>query len=298
MSDIIQIPKITLGNGLELEFDPKKMLAAARVDLLAKLPQQPIAISIGYHHYKGHKYPTPYGSYGDFSAIVGASKSKKTFLKSLLEACYLGGNAHRYAFEIQGHDQKDKYVASFDTEQSAYHTQRTGQRVIEMVGAKRDNYLPFALRPFSVHERLQFLEWFFRESDYKDNLGLVTIDGVADLVTNVNDEEQSYAVAQKLLEWSGVSNSHIITVLHRNFQSNKPTGHLGSAVLKKAETVLFVEADGDDVRALPEYTRNISFDEFLYNVDEDWLPYVVQHGETYTDYTSPNYDNEKIDEEF
>ena len=128
-------------------------------------------------------------------------------------------------------------------------------------------YKPFALRKLSPNERLEFINWLFNESQYKDNIGLVLIDGVADLINDVNDLEASNNVAQKLLEWSASSKCHIITVLHRNFQSKKPTGHLGSAVLKKAETVVFVEREGEFTIATPEYTRNQPFESFAYSVN-------------------------------
>jgi hypothetical protein len=54
------------------------------------MKQQPVA-GIGTSVYKDNSYPIPFGSYGDFSCIVGASKSRKTFFKSMIEASYLGG---------------------------------------------------------------------------------------------------------------------------------------------------------------------------------------------------------------
>jgi hypothetical protein len=59
--------------------------------------------------------------------------------------------------------------------------------------------------------------------------------------------------------------------LHRNFGSAKPTGHLGSAILKKAETVVFVEKENDIVRVSPEYTRNYPFEEFEFKINEEGL---------------------------
>ena len=59
-------------------------LDAHFVDVNKKLSFPPVAISIGEHTIRGNTYPTPFGTYGNFSAIVGPSKSKKTFLKSLL----------------------------------------------------------------------------------------------------------------------------------------------------------------------------------------------------------------------
>jgi hypothetical protein len=88
---MIELPKIELKNEPpEQDFDFKKIHDLQFIDIDKILKPQPVAISIGTIKYKGENYPIPFGSYGDFSCIVGASKSKKTFLKSLLTACYIG----------------------------------------------------------------------------------------------------------------------------------------------------------------------------------------------------------------
>ena len=269
---MIEIPLIKLNGSTK---EPKDIFQSAYIDLNKPIKPQPIAISIGTHNYKGSDYPTAFASYGDFSCIVGASKSKKTFLKSLILARYIGGNSERFGFDIKGHDTKDKLVIDIDTEQSQFHSARSFRRVCEMVGGYPDFYKTFCLRPYSPAERFEFLEYLFMESEYKENIGLVSIDGVADLVSDTNNLEDSNKITNALLKWSDTTKSHIITVLHRNFQSNKPTGHLGSSVLKKAETVLFVEKNGDLTNVNPEYTRNIPFDSLSFGVDKDWLPYLA-----------------------
>lgn len=241
------------------------------------LKPQPVAISIGHSEYKGTTYPIPMGSYGDFSCIVGASKAKKSFFKSMLIAGYIGGNSNMFAEDIKGHRTSDKYVIDIDTEQSEYHSQRVFKRVVELVGVNPSFYKPFSLRKLSANERFEFIDWLFTQSPYVGNIGLVSIDGIADLVNDVNDLEASNKVAQKLLEWSAKENCHIITVLHRNFGTKKPTGHLGSSVLKKAETVVFVEKENELTLVNPEYTRNQPFEPFAFGVNSDWLPYVVDY---------------------
>lgn len=262
---------------ISLDKDFKKIHDEHFVSVDEILKPQPVAISIGHAEYKGTTYPIPMGSYGDFSCIVGASKAKKSFLKSMLIAGYIGGKSNLYANDIKGHRLTDKFVIDIDTEQSEYHSQRVFKRVVEMVGANPSFYKPFSLRKLSAKERLEFIDWLFTESDYSGNIGLVSIDGIADLVNDVNDLEASNNVAQKLLEWSAKENCHIITVLHRNFGTKKPTGHLGSAVLKKAETVIFVEKVNDLTLVNPEYTRNQPFEPFAFAVNSDWLPYVVDY---------------------
>lgn len=273
---MIKIPEIKLDvENLQDNRDFKKIHDEHFIDIEEVLKPQPVAISIGTSIYKGNEYPIPYGSYGDFSCIVGASKSKKTFLKSMLLASYIGGNANMFAEKIKGHNTKDKYVIDIDTEQSEFHSQRVFRRVAEMVGINPMYYKPFSLRKLSANERLEFIDWLFNESEYKGNIGVVSIDGVADLINDVNDLELSNKVAQKLLEWSAKEQCHIITVLHRNFQSKKPTGHLGSAVLKKAETVVFVENEGEFTIVTPEYSRNQPFEIFSYSIDSSWLPFIT-----------------------
>ena len=43
------------------------------------------------------------------------------------------------------------------------------------------------------------------------------------------------------MEWSAKFNCHIVTVIHSNYGSEKPTGHLGSFLEKKTETQIQLE---------------------------------------------------------
>lgn len=239
------------------------------------IEKQPLCMSLGEHSYKGYNYPTPLFSYGDFSCIVGESKSKKTWLKSLLEASYIGGQTQfKSKSEIIGHDQRNKYVISFDTEQSKYHTKRVSQRVDDLVGSPYENYLTFSLREYSAKERFEFIDWVILESDYRDNLGYITIDGGADLVQNFNDLEECSKLSDKFLKWSSIGNCHITTILHKNFGTDKPVGHIGSAILKKCESVIYLEKDEEFVKVTPRYTRNYPFETFRFFVNEQGLPEV------------------------
>ena len=91
-------------------FDFDKVFNDSQIDLKEKLSHPPVAIAIGEHDYKGNNYPTPFGSYGDISCIVGSSKSKKTFFKSAIIAGYIGGNSNSHFKAIHGIDSQQKYV--------------------------------------------------------------------------------------------------------------------------------------------------------------------------------------------
>lgn len=245
------------------------------IDVTKPIKRQPVAISIGESNYKGRTYPIPFGSYSNYSCIVGASKSKKTFLKSAIVAGYIGGNSNNYFPNIKGHRSSDSIVVDLDTEQSEYHSQRVFKRVIEMVGTNYDRYFPFSLRGKLVKERMGFVEWIFNEWEHRNEIGLVSIDGYVDLVTDFNSLEQSTNLQDKLLKWTANSKCHITGVLHKNFGSDKPVGHVGSSVLKKAETVVFVESKKEiknTALVTCEYSRNIPFEDFEFQINNDWLP--------------------------
>lgn len=246
------------------------------VDPSIELKPQPIALSLGETEYKGNFYPIPIGSYGDFSCIVGASKSRKTFVKSLIVAGYLGGNSNIYS-DIIGHNNKDKFVLEFDTEQSQFHTQRVTRRVIEMVGINDNRYKSYSLRQYEPKVRFDFIDYMLFESEYKNNIGLVSIDGFVDLITDFNSLEQSTQLTEKLLQWTSKVNCHLTGILHKNFGTSKPVGHVGSSILKKAETVMFIDKESELTKVTCEYSRNIPFNEFYFEVDKNWLPNVVKY---------------------
>lgn len=269
--DIEQIEQATTGT------DFKKMFSESLIDPSEVIKHQPVAISIGEHSFKGLTYPTPFGSYGDFSCIVGTSKSGKTFFKSMIVAGYIGGQANILNPSISGHQTSGKLVVEFDTEQSKYHTQRVQHRVMDMVGSNPDHFKTFGLRQFSPKERFEFIDWIIFD-EYKDQIGLLSIDGYVDLVTDFNSLEQATGLTEKLLQWTDKGKMHITGILHKNFGSEKPVGHVGSSILKKAETVVFIEKikGTNETQVKCEYSRNISFDNFCFGINKDWLPYETE----------------------
>lgn len=273
MFDEVKIEQIKT---TETSIDFNKMMLESYVDPAEEIKPQPVAVSIGKTEYKGNYYPIPFGSYGDFSCIVGASKSRKTFFKSMIIAGYIGGKSNVLNPSIKGHNTHGKYVIEFDTEQSKFHNQRVVRRVCEMVGSVYDYYRSFSLRSYEPKQRFEFIDWVINKSEYAGKIGLISIDGYVDLVTDFNSLEQSTGLTEKLMQWTAIHNIHITGILHKNFGTAKPVGHVGSSVLKKAETVAFIEKDGEYTTVNCEYSRNIEFLPITFSVNKDWLPYEVQ----------------------
>lgn len=253
---------------------PQQIFNSAFVDVSIKLDYPKSAISIGYHVTAGTTYPTSFATYGNFSAIVGASKSKKTFFKSLLVSAYVGGQSDRYLGHIKGHRNAEQIVIDIDTEQGDWHAQNVFKRIPKMCGGNPDFYKPFALRPYSHIERIQFIDYLVYESEYKDRIGLMVIDGLADLVADFNDLKETNALIQRVMKWTGDKKFHLMTIIHQNSYTNKATGHLGSSILKKAETVCNLAAVEDMSEVTFNYTRGFPIEKFSFKINEDGLPYV------------------------
>ncbi len=268
--EVALVSKHTVSEESGIDF--AQMEAESYVSLEEEVPRQPVAISIGSSVFKGNSYPIPFGSYGDYSCIVGSSKSKKTFLKSAIVSGYIGGDSVFYFENIRGHDNTGKYVIDIDTEQSRYHSQRVFRRVGDMVGKPYPYYKSYCLRQYSATQRLAFIDWLVYRSPFRKNIGLISIDGYADLIDDFNSLEQSNMLQAKLLTWTTHAKCHITGVLHKNHGTEKPVGHIGSAVLKKAETVVFTEAEPELTLVKCAYSRNMPFKDFKFEVDKDWLP--------------------------
>ena len=241
----------------------------------------PVAISMGettITSLKGTKtLPIPIGTYGNFSFVQAPPKTMKTFFISLLASVYLGGS-NKFGGDLKGH-RDNKCLIHFDTEQGKFHAQRVFRRVVDMNGGNDVGcYHTFGLRTVGFRHRIQFIEYYLKHKIEKDKVGLVVIDGIADLVSDVNDLEQSNNVVQKIMEWSQKFSCHIITVIHSNFGSDKPTGHLGSLLEKKTETQIQLETNTvnkDWITVKCKRSRGYAFDTFSFKVNNVGLPEII-----------------------
>ena len=249
------------------------------VDPSEEIEHPPIAISYGDHSYNTkdglQSYRTPIATYGNFSFVQAPPKVGKSYLMSLLSTVYLNDNAGTRGGDLKGH-REGKEVIHFDTEQGKFHASKVFKRPYEITGKPYDGYHTFALRQFSPRDRLAFIEWYLSEK--VDNVGLVIIDGVADLCNDVNNIEESNLVVQKIMQLTALYNCHIMTVIHSNFGSDKPTGHLGSFLEKKTETQIELKKNElieGQVTVSCKRSRGRSFETFDFKIDKYGLPKII-----------------------
>ncbi|ALM21006.1 hypothetical protein AAT17_07105 [Nonlabens sp. MIC269] len=221
--------------------------------------------------------------------ISGKAKSRKSFLMTMLTASLV---SDRIVNNIKGcvNDKKGIYV---DTEQSKYHVQLLYKRICKM--SNKDllqNVDVLALRKHKPSERLKALEYALYNTD---NLGFCIIDGIKDLITSINDEDQATMVVSKLMKWSEDLNIAIIVVLHQNKSDNNARGHIGTELINKCETHLSVrKSDGNDDISIVEAQgcRNREPEKFAFEIVDN-IPQLIEDFEVKTtkDTNKLDFDN-------
>lgn len=273
------IEQITLNNTEENSSisteDAAKMFDETVVNLDIKVKRPPLAITIGLNE-KG--YPQKLATLGNISMIIGEEKSRKSFVKSLIEAGTIGGSANfNNATDIIGH-LGDKMIISIDSEQGDYDVWLNGNRVQTMVNAPADNYRMIGWREKTTVERNALLDYLFTESPYRHNLGLVILDGYVDFVNDFNNQKECKDFVSKLMKYSSESNCHITGILHTNPSKDgyaKARGHLGSMLQQKCEMVALVENVGKFSTVKCHRMRGAyPFETFTVRTDKDSLPYI------------------------
>ena len=266
------IKKFNIEDFKTKDFDFNSAYDKCFVDVNEPLQHPPIALGIGYHDYKGRTYLNPTFTYGEMSAIVAPQKSKKTFFKRAIAASYIGGQSTNYFPNLTSCND-NKYVLDFDTEQGKYYAQRSFIGVMDMVGSNYKNYLPFGIKSLSDKEMLLFIDGVIQK--YKNEIGMVFIDQIADLCVNPNDIVQSNEVINKLKDWTELG-IHVCCVIHKTFEKDKAFGHLGTYVQKKVETSIFLnitdfETSNSPVKVVQKDSRGAPFDPFFFDLDLNTL---------------------------
>lgn len=198
--------------------------------------------------------------------IVGRPKAgKSTLLTAIVATAYTGRDC--LGFSSYGHF-KTLWI---DTEQAPDDSARMWRGVYRLAGVpvQNDDALVFLrLLETPLKERLRCIEAVIQET----RPDLVIVDGVADLMKNTNDIEESQAIVTAIRQINTRYECGIILILHVNWRDEKARGHLGTVLQHKSETVALLEhTAGMDspVKVIPQLTRKAPFADFTFAVDAE-----------------------------
>ena len=217
---------------------------------------------------------------GELVGITGRAKSGKTFFTSILMALGVCGEV----LGIKRIDTKPLRVLWYDTEQSEESTQeilcdrimRLWQRNMPE-GESIDNFPSemfdiFNVRAEAWQERLPLLEEAILE--YKPDL--VILDGIRDLVNDINDGILSQQVIERLMNLASGTDCCIACILHQNKASEDKNlrGWIGTELTYKSFEVYECSKDTDRIFSVKQtMTRKYDIDNALqFVVDAEGLP--------------------------
>ena len=200
-------------------------------------------------------------TFGNFSASTGKAKSKKTFnITAMVAAALTNSTVLNYRASFP---EGKRQILYFDTEQRREHWHNGGARIyrragrgLEITPTHRIALIDYALRTF-------------------DGVGLVIIDGLRDLMYDINNAKESTDVMTMLMAWTSKYDLHIHCVLHLNKNDNNTRGHIGTELENKAETVLIISKNKQDANiseVRPMHMRDKEFSSWAFHIDDNSLP--------------------------
>ena len=191
---------------------------------------------------------------GELVAVTGKAKSGKTLFNSMLMACCVRDEVlqiQRPFDEVNGAWQSVPVRCLwYDTEQSEKSTQEILKdrltRLIEAPGQMScskeswESYFDiFNVRQLHYDDRLHLFEAAVK----KYQPALVVLDGVRDLMADINDGVNAQAIVEKLMRLAQDTNCCIVCVLHQNKgnEDRNPRGWIGTELMNKAFEVYSCE---------------------------------------------------------
>ena len=241
----------------------RRRLQARRIDEHTNIPERKFLFQL---------FGTPCFPKGELVALTGKEKSGKTFVSSILMTLCV----KKEVLDMVRLGEEYLRVLWFDTEQSEESTQEIlTNRIMPMTEVDdfpSDQFFVFNVRAESWQERLPLLEQAI--TDCKPDL--VILDGIRDLVDDINDGKLAQAVLERLMHLASSCSCCIVCVLHQNKSSEDKNlrGWIGTELTYKSFEVYECTKGLDKVFSLAQ-TRTRKFDiwkKMYYVAGEDGLP--------------------------
>lgn len=166
-------------------------------------------------------------------------------------------------------------VLWLDTEQGLYYGSRTQFWILSIAGLPLSDFLKFYdIKIYHPSERILIVQALI-EGLKPD---IVVIDGIRDLVLDINSPEEATTITGDLMRWAELHSCHIVNIIHQNKGDGHARGHLGSELINKSECVLKVtQNDAMEIVVEPEFTRGLPFNSIAFTRDDNGLPVLIEN---------------------
>ena len=212
----------------------------------------------------------------DLSTLTGAAKVGKTNVAAMLMAC----SVKRQVLSFERISDDPIKVMWFDTEQSLSTTKHIlTDRVGKLIGQDHfpdENFFVYNVRQHTPSERVEMLALAI--DTYKPDICFV--DGIADLMNDINSGPESVTLMQRLLTIASVNKCNITIMIHLNRSGERLNlrGWIGTVMLQKSYEVFSCDKRNNN----RTFSLDLSFSRryyvespMYYEFDEVGLPYEV-----------------------
>jgi hypothetical protein len=189
------------------------------------------------------------GSFGNFVAITGKPKSRKsTFAQAIIAAAITNTPQLEFTAQLPTHKNG---VILIDTEQDRNDLAMALQRLKHQAQIAQYSQLPhfsvYSVATLDPEEVCIFIGKLLRD---QTKTGMVVVDGLLDLINDMNDVKEARALLSQIKTWAIEHSCLFVTILHQSKNSGFSIGHLGSFTDRKAQAVLSVDKNDDETSTI------------------------------------------------
>ena len=261
MNELVRNDKDCQPYLLQEEEERERLLEQYRVDLRRKYPNPESAVTIN---------DTPVITLGNLQSVKAKAKNGKTMFLSVIMSALIKGEC----LGIKRLTDDDTKVIFFDNEQHVNTTANVVKRVHYLCGLSMEEnderLITYCLTPMEVEKRLNFIVEAIRRERPK----VAFVDGIADLIWDINDLVLSEKCVDSLYKVAQECNTAILCVLHENKADSNMRGHLGTILLKSGTDTFEVKRidKSQDFQVIHTETRFKPAADFYFTVDEHGVP--------------------------
>ena len=233
--------------------DDERLLEQLRITRDKELPPM---------HFLFRIFGKPCFPRGELVAVTGKAKSGKTLFNSLLMACCVNCEVLQVQRPPEEGDGscpcQPVRCLWYDTEQSEQSTQDIlKNRILRMIEGD-NNFDIFNVRCLYYEERMRL----FLTAVRKYRPALVVLDGVRDLLADINDGIRAQEVVEDLMKLAQETDCCLVCVLHQNkgAEDRNPRGWIGTELMNKAFEVYACEKLKPENIFMVEQTHTRKYD--------------------------------------
>ena len=204
-------------------------------------------------------------SKGDIHLIQAQAKQGKSTLVTILVAVCRCGQLGPVEYAL---DHPSKVIV-FDTEQ--FEGDSHSQLMMMHELGEDDNgteIMMFNLRKLGFDERKEFI----KQAIMRERPTFVIIDGIRDLIPDINDQVGCPMLVQELMQFASEVDCAILGVLHNNPSDGKARGWIGTELINKCAYSIELEKPGSVVTVKTPITRGAPVPQWQFTFGADGKP--------------------------